>query len=68
LKNPSAAKPFLNTGNKLNEAIAALTELSAMNRPTSTGTKTSVTMSGQRTTTKEHVQKRTTTPQMPVDP
>jgi hypothetical protein len=32
LKHPSeAAKPFLNTGNKLNEAIAALTELSAMN-------------------------------------
>jgi hypothetical protein len=27
LKNPSeAAKPFLNTDNKLNEAIAALTE------------------------------------------
>jgi hypothetical protein len=26
LKNPAAAKPFLNTGNKLNAAIEALTE------------------------------------------
>jgi hypothetical protein len=67
LKYPSeAAKPFLNTGNKLNEAIAALTELSAMNRPTSTGTKTSVTVSprvsGQRT--KGPTQNRNTTPQV----
>jgi hypothetical protein len=54
LKNPSeSAKPFLDTGNKLNEAIAALTELSAMNH---TSNKSSVTVSqqvsGQRTTTK----------------
>jgi hypothetical protein len=27
LKNPAAAKPFLNTGNNLNEAIKALTEI-----------------------------------------
>jgi hypothetical protein len=27
LKNPEAAKPFLNTGNKLNAAIEALTEI-----------------------------------------
>jgi hypothetical protein len=27
LKNPAAAKPFLNTGNKLNAAIEALTEI-----------------------------------------
>jgi hypothetical protein len=27
LKNPVAAKPFLNTGNKLNAAIEALTEI-----------------------------------------
>jgi hypothetical protein len=27
LKNPAAAKPFLNTGNKLNAAIDALTEI-----------------------------------------
>jgi hypothetical protein len=52
LKNPSeAAKPFLDTGNKLNEAIAALTEMSEKNRPTSTRTKTSVIIPGQRTTT-----------------
>jgi hypothetical protein len=69
LKNPSAAKPFLNTGNKLNEAIAALTEMSSMNRPTtSTRTKTSVIMPGQRTTTKEPAQKRTTTPQVICSP
>jgi hypothetical protein len=69
LKNPSeSAKPFLNTGSKLNEAIAALTELSAMNRPTSTKTKTSVILPGQRTTTKEPVKKRTTTPQVFVSP
>jgi hypothetical protein len=51
-------------------AIAALTELSTMNQPTSTGTKTSVTvsprMSGQRT--KEPTQKRTTTPQVVSSP
>jgi hypothetical protein len=36
LKNPSdLAKPFLDTGNKLNEAIAALTELSEMKNHTS---------------------------------
>jgi hypothetical protein len=66
LKIMSAAKPFLNTGNKLNEAIAALTELSAMNRPTSTITR--VTMSGQRIVTKKPAQKRTTTPQVVVSP
>jgi hypothetical protein len=65
LKNPAAAKPFLNTGNKLNEAIAALTEMSEMNHTSNNG---SVTMSGQRTTTKEPVQKRTTTPQVFVSP
>ena len=27
LKHPDAAKPFLNTGNKLNEAIEALSEI-----------------------------------------
>jgi hypothetical protein len=69
LKNPSeSAKPFLNTGSKLNEAITALTELSAMNRPTGTKTKTSVILPGQRTTTKEPVKKRTTTPQVFVSP
>jgi hypothetical protein len=77
LKNPSAADPFLDTGNKLNEAIAALTEMSAMNQ-TTTSTKGSVTpsprMSGQRTTTKEPIRKRNTSPQvagspqMPVNP
>jgi hypothetical protein len=35
LKNPAAAKPFLNTGNKLNAAIEALTEILATNRSTS---------------------------------
>jgi hypothetical protein len=35
LKNPAAGKPFLNTGNKLNEAIEALTEiLSKRSSPT----------------------------------
>jgi hypothetical protein len=34
LKNPAAAKPFLNTGNKLNAAIEALTEILATNRST----------------------------------
>ena len=29
LRNPAAAKPFLNTGNKLNEAISALTDILA---------------------------------------
>jgi hypothetical protein len=71
LKNPSeAAKPFLNTGNKLNEAIAALTEMSAMNRATTT-TNSSVTVSpkvpGLRTS-KEPIQKRTTTPQVAGSP
>jgi hypothetical protein len=71
LKNPSeAAKPFMNTGNKLDEAIAALTEMSSMNRTTtstSTSKQGSVTVSGQRTT-KEPVQKRTTTPQVVGSP
>jgi hypothetical protein len=35
LKNPAEAKPCLNTGNKLNAAIAALTEILATNRSTS---------------------------------
>jgi hypothetical protein len=70
LKNPSeAAKPFLNTGNKLNEAIAALTEMSAMNLiTTGTRTKGSFTVCPkvpeQRTTTKEPIKKRNTTPQV----
>jgi hypothetical protein len=34
LKNPAAAKPFLNTGDKLNAAIDALTEILATNRST----------------------------------
>jgi hypothetical protein len=83
LKNPSeAAKPFLNTGNKLNEAIAALTEMSEMNHSSNKGSVTvspkvseqRTATSRQRTTTKEPVQKRTTTPQdfvspqMPADP
>jgi hypothetical protein len=34
LKNPAAAKPFLNTGNKLNAAIEALTEILAANQGT----------------------------------
>jgi hypothetical protein len=69
LKNPSeSAKPFLDTGNKLNEAIAALTEMSAMNL-NHTRNKGSVTIispkvSGQRTTTKEPVRKRNMTPQI----
>jgi hypothetical protein len=74
LKNPSAAKPFLNTGNKLNEAIAALTEMSSMNRTiisTSASKQGSVTVSprvsGQRTT-KEPTQKRTTTLQVVGSP
>jgi hypothetical protein len=66
LKNPSeAAKPFLNTGNKLNEAIAALTEMSEMNH---TSNKGGDTMSGRRTTTKEPIQKRTTSPQTNINP
>jgi hypothetical protein len=53
LKNPAAAKPFLNTGNKLNEAIAALTEMSEMNHTSNKGSVTiSPKVSGQRTTTK----------------
>jgi hypothetical protein len=77
LKNPALAKPFLNTCSKLNEGIASLTDLSAMNRPT-TMTKgrfiVSLDLSGQRTTTKEPAKKRTTTlqvigsPQMHGDP
>jgi hypothetical protein len=59
----------LDTGSKLNEAIAALTELSTMNH---TSNKSSVTVPqkvpGQRTTTKEPVQKRNMTPKMIVDP
>jgi hypothetical protein len=35
LQNPAAAKPFLNTSNKLNAAIEALTEILATNRSTS---------------------------------
>jgi hypothetical protein len=60
----------LDTGNKLNEAIASLTEILARNRTTttSTGANSSVTVSprvsGQRTTEKGS-RKRTTTPQMP---
>jgi hypothetical protein len=65
LKNPSTAKPFLNTGNKFNEAIAALQEMSEMNH---TSNKGSVTMSGRRTTTREPAKKRTTTPQVFVSP
>jgi hypothetical protein len=34
LKNPAAANPFLSTGNKLNAAIKALTEILATNRST----------------------------------
>jgi hypothetical protein len=34
LKNPAAAKPFLKTGNKLNAAIEALTEILSTNRGT----------------------------------
>jgi hypothetical protein len=77
LKNPSeAAKPFMNTGNKLNEAIAALTEILSMNRTTtststSTSAKVSVTVSpraSEQRTTKEPVQKRTTTPQVADSP
>jgi hypothetical protein len=34
LNNPAAAKPFLNTGNKLNAAIEALTEVFSTNRST----------------------------------
>jgi hypothetical protein len=65
LKNPAAAKPFLNTGNKLNEAIAALTEMSEMNHTSNKGSVTvSPKVSEQRTTTKEPIQKRTTTPQV----
>jgi hypothetical protein len=69
LKNPSSAKPFLNTGNKLDEAIVALTEMSEMDRTTtSTRTKTSVIMPGQRTTIKEPITKRNTTPQVAGSP
>jgi hypothetical protein len=71
LKKPSAAKPFLNTGNKLNEAIAALTEMSAMNLTTTgTSTKGSVTVcpNEQRTTTKEPIKKRNITPQVICSP
>jgi hypothetical protein len=74
LKNPSAAKPFLNTGNKLNGAMTALTEILSINRTTtstSTGKQGSVTVSprvpGQRT--REQVpQKRITTPQTNINP
>jgi hypothetical protein len=76
LKNPSkSAKPFLDTRNKLDEAIAALTEMSEMNH---TGNKGSVTVSPkvserrkvpeQRTPTKEPSKKRKPTPQIPGDP
>jgi hypothetical protein len=34
LKNPAAAKPFLNTGNKLNAAIKALTEILSKSKST----------------------------------
>jgi hypothetical protein len=71
LKNPAAAKPFLDTENKLNEAIAALTEMSEMPKINQTSDKSSVTVSpkvtGQRTTTNP-VRKRNMTPQMPVIP
>jgi hypothetical protein len=36
LKNPAAAKPFLNIGNKLNAAIEALTEILSIKRGTTT--------------------------------
>jgi hypothetical protein len=66
LENPSAAKPFMNTGNKLNEAITALTEILSINQSTSTSETGSVTVaprvSGQRT--REQVRKRTATPQV----
>jgi hypothetical protein len=74
LKNPSAAKPFLNTGNKLNEAITALTEILAMKRTTtSTSAKRSVTVSPKTQRTRGQVPRITTPqtnihPQMPVNP
>jgi hypothetical protein len=34
LKNPEAAKPFLNTGNKFDAGIAALSEILSTNRST----------------------------------
>jgi hypothetical protein len=56
LKNPSAAKPYMNTGSRINEAITALTEILSMYRTTTstrTSDKGSVTVSprvsGQRT-------------------
>jgi hypothetical protein len=53
LKNPAAAKPFLNTGNKLNAAIEALTEI--LSKRSTTAPK------NEEKTSPPRVSKRTTT-------
>jgi hypothetical protein len=59
----------LDTGNKLNEAIAALTEMSEMNHTSNKGSVTvSPKVSGQRTTTKEPIRKGNMTLQIPGIP
>jgi hypothetical protein len=77
LKNTSeSAKPFLDTGNKLNEAIAALTEMSKMNHTSNNGSVTvcpkvpeqRTKVPEQRTTTKEPIIERKPTPQIPGIP
>jgi hypothetical protein len=72
LKNPSeAAKPFVNTGSKLNEAITALTEILSINRtPANTSKPGGLTVSPRvsRQRTKEPIRKKTTTPQVVGSP
>jgi hypothetical protein len=51
LKNPAAAKPFLNTGNKLNAAIDALTEILSNRNTTPSNSEASPPRVSERTTT-----------------
>jgi hypothetical protein len=61
LKNPAVAKPFLNTGNKLNAAIEALTEILSKSKSTN-APKSEEKISPPR------VSERTTTVRTPVPP
>jgi hypothetical protein len=51
LKNPAAAKPFLNTGNKLNAAIEALTEILSERSTSPSNSEASPPRVSERTTT-----------------
>jgi hypothetical protein len=51
LKNPAAAKPFLNTGNKLNAAIEALSEILSKQSTSPSKSEASPPKVSERTTT-----------------